>query len=188
MHAVVSPTQPAPRPSTALSLEVAATGSPQGKPVFSMIISEIQWILDNCPNVRVILTSRTDETAMSSDKITRLYLTGVDDDTIRAYLENRKLPKKRIDAAFADKNLIDTIRIPLFLTMYASLKNADEVSTQGEIFRLFFSERRGNVETYTAQGRVTEAEAGITSQASGRRITADIQCFISMCFSLLIVA
>ena len=149
-----------------------------GRAVVSMIISEIQWILDNCPNVRVILTSRTDETAMSSDKITRLYLTGVDDDTIRAYLENRKLPKKRIDAAFADKNLIETIRIPLFLTMYASLKNADEVSTQGEIFRMFFSERRSNVETYTAQGRVTEAEAGITSQASGRRITADMQCFI----------
>lgn len=152
-----------------------------GYAVITMIMREIEWIINNCPNVRVMLTSRTDETEIKHESITRLHLSGVDDDTIRTYLTARKLPKKRIEAAFTDKKLLETIRIPLFLTMYATLKNADEVSSQGEIFRVFFSERRDNLNTYNVQSRAEEVDENVRKAASASqkaRINTKMQYFI----------
>ncbi len=152
-----------------------------GLSVVQMIMREIDLLISECPNVRVVLTSRSDESAIYNESISRLYLSGVEDTAIKDYLENCELSKEQIDKALEDENLYETLQIPLFLTMYASLSEYDEVSTQGEILKLFFNERRKNISVYTMQERLSQVEKNITDVASAvqrNRIDADMQNFI----------
>lgn len=152
-----------------------------GLSVVQMIMREIDLLISECPNVRVVLTSRSDESAIYNESISRLYLSGVEDSTIKDYLESFELSKEQIDKVLEDENLNETLQIPLFLTMYASLSKYDEVSTQGEILKLFFNERRKNISIYTMQERLSQVEKNITDVASAvqkNRIDADMQNFI----------
>lgn len=152
-----------------------------GLPVVTMLIGEILWLIDNCPNVRIVLTSRTDETAISDDRITRLYLSGLDDAAILEYLKAQKLPAKRIEKAKSNTELWEELRIPLFLTMYATLSGKNEVTSRGEILRMFFSERRENLDVYTAQRRIAEVDQAVQNAASvsnPRRIDERMQNFM----------
>lgn len=152
-----------------------------GITVVQMIQKEIMFLLEDCPNVRVILTSRSDDSCIYHDSITRLYLSGVNDEAIRFYLKENEKTEGQIDAAFRDKNLLETLRNPLFLTMYGSLDAIESVSTQGEILHLFFNERRNNLDIYTVQDRIRkiEVEGGKTgTRANIKRFCADIQNFI----------
>lgn len=148
-----------------------------GITVVQMIQKEIMFLLEDCPNVRVILTSRSDDSCIYHDSITRLYLSGVNDEAIRFYLKENEKTEGQIDAAFRDRNLLETLRNPLFLTMYGSLDAIESVSTQGEILHLFFNERRNNLDIYTVQDRIRkiEVEGGKTGT---QRLGADIQNFI----------
>lgn len=152
-----------------------------GLSVVQMIMREIDLLISECPNVRVVLTSRSDESAIYNESISRLYLSGVEDSKIKDYLESFELSKEQIDKVLEDENLNKTLQIPLFLTMYASLSKYDEVSTQGEILKLFFNERRKNISVYTMQERLSQVEKNITDVASAvqkNRIDADMQNFI----------
>lgn len=152
-----------------------------GLTVVQMIHKEIIFLLEDCPNVRVILTSRSDDSCIYHDSITRLYLSGVNDEAIRFYLKENEKTEGQIDAAFRDKNLLETLRNPLFLTMYGSLDAIESVSTQGEILHLFFNERRNNLDIYTVQDRIRkiEDEGGKTgTRANIKRLGADMENFI----------
>lgn len=152
-----------------------------GLSVVQMIVREIDLLLTECPNVRVVLTSRSDESAIYNDSVSRLYLSGIEEKTIKEYLESFNLSKDRIDKVLEDKNLCETLQIPLFLTMYASLSGSDDVSTQGEILKMFFNERRKNISVYTMQERLAVVEKNVTDVASAvqkNRIDADMQNFI----------
>lgn len=152
-----------------------------GLSVVQMIMREIDLLISECPNVRVVLTSRSDESTIYNESISRLYLSGVEDATIRDYLENCKFSKELIDEVLEDEDMCETLQIPLFLTMYASLSKYDEISTQGEILKLFFNERRKNISVYTMQERLAQVEKNITDAASAvqkNRIDADMQSFI----------
>lgn len=152
-----------------------------GLSVVQMIMREIDLLISECPNVRVVLTSRSDESSIYNESISRLYLSGVEDSTIKDYLEGYELSKEQIDKVLEDNNLCETLQIPLFLTMYAFLSEYDEVSTQGEILKLFFNERRKNISVYTMQERLVQLEKNITDVASAvqkNRIDADMQNFI----------
>ncbi|MBQ1413314.1 MAG: toll/interleukin-1 receptor domain-containing protein, partial [Clostridia bacterium] len=151
-----------------------------GLPVVTMIIGEIQWLMENCRNVRIVLTSRTDDTAINDDRLTRLYLSGLEDDAMRGYLADKKLPAKRIDKAQSQAELWETLRIPLFLTIYATLSGRQEVSSRGEILRVFFSERRENLGVYTAGSRIEEVGKDVEKAASAtnaKRIDVKMQNF-----------
>lgn len=152
-----------------------------GLSVIQMIMREIDLLLTECPNVRIVLTSRSDESAVCGDSISRLYLSGVNEETIKGYLESCNFSKEAIDKISEDESLFETLQIPLFLTMYASLSKCDEASTQGEILKLFFNERRKNISVYTMQQRLAEVEKNVTDAASAtqkKRIDADMQNFI----------
>lgn len=152
-----------------------------GLSVVQMIMREIDFLISECPNVRIVLTSRSDESAIYNESITRLYLSGVEEEIIKEYLESCEISKELIDEALEDENLCETLQIPLFLTMYVSLSKYDEVSTQGEILKLFFNERRKNIFAYTMQERLTQVEKNITDVASAvqkNRMDADMQNFI----------
>lgn len=148
--------------------------------VLDLVRSEIRTITESFPNVRVILTSRTDESATAiSSGVTRIYLTGVNDENVKGFLQNSGVSFEKINEATSNRDLLETLRIPLFLTMYASLKDADEIFTQGEILRTFFHERRENV--YTMQNRT--AKVGDSFFASENavedaRLNADMQLFV----------
>lgn len=152
-----------------------------GLSVVQMIMREIDLLISECPNVRIVLTSRSDESAIYNESISRLYLSGVEEEIIKGYLESCEISKELIDEALEDENLCETLQIPLFLTMYVSLSKYDEASTQGEILKLFFNERRKNISVYTMQERLAQVEKNITDVASAvqkNRIDADMQNFI----------
>lgn len=149
--------------------------------VIDLIRGEIRYLLNECPNVRVVLTSRTDDVCSSYGEVKKLYLSGIDEESIRAYLEKQPyMTSKKLERALSDDKLRDTLRIPLFLTMYAKLKNRD-VCTRGEILRCFFHERRENIEAYTAASRVAEVGDNFSHSAGSVDhpwLTAEMQLFI----------
>ena len=126
--------------------------------VRSLIIGEINYLLTQCPNVRVMLTSRTDETEVNCTEhhIEKLYLTGLKDDTISEYLKSKKFSSREVKDALADERLRDCIRIPLFLTLYAALNKTKDVSSRGEIFRRFFHERGDSLQDEYTQKKQIE--------------------------------
>ena len=149
--------------------------------VIDLIRGEIRYLINECPNVRVILTSRSDDACGYFSELKRLYLTGVDEKSIKKYLEDCKMSQAQIAAALSDEHLKDTLKIPLFLTMYATLKNKDGVCTQGEILRCFFHERRENIGVYTVQDRIARVgENAAASEAvmDKTRLTVEMQNFI----------
>ena len=151
------------------------------KSIFQMVSEEIQYLMESCPNVRVVLTSRFDEPGIADEDITRLYLDGVKKDTIEKFLSLKDFSQEKIEQIFLDENLLDTLRIPLFLTMYVSLSKDNTAVAQGEILRLFFSERRKNIDMYTNQGRLETMEHNLRfadRTIQYNRITAEMYHFM----------
>ncbi len=149
--------------------------------VIDMIKLEINELMEKCPNVRVIVTGRADEALINDEKLTRLNLSGVEDSVIRQYLSDSMCGEDKINHVFENDSLLETLRIPLFLIMYASLNDNAEITTQGEILRTFFNERKSRLCDYTVQNRLSEVEHDVDTAASAKtktRITADMQCFM----------
>ncbi len=152
-----------------------------GLTVAQMIMAEINMIMSECPNVRVVLTGRSDEDGINSSSIERLKLIGKDENDIMEYLEKAGFSQKKRDRIAKDKSLLKTLEIPLFLTMYATLSESEGITTQGEILKTFFNERRDNISVYTIQKRLATVEDNVSKAASAvqkKRINADMQNFI----------
>ena len=153
----------------------------RGFSVVDRIIDEINYLIARCPNVRIILTSRSDNSSVLFEDFERYYLPGLDDEQIKNYLSDpeRGLPAERINNALENKDLMNTLRVPLFLTLYAGLQNADGITTQGEILYEFFHERSKSI--YTAQDRlaaVGKSSSYSESAGEGAHLTAEMQIFI----------
>ncbi len=149
--------------------------------VIQMILQEINWLMEECPNVRIILTGRADEVMIQAEKLARFTLSGVEYDIIRQYLSSCECDQAKIDRVFENESLLETLRVPLFLVMYANLCENDEITTQGEILRTFFNESKKNLKIYTVQDRLSQVEEDIDNAASAKqmlRITAEMQCFM----------
>ena len=153
----------------------------RGFSVIDRIIDEINYLIARCPNVRIILTSRSDNSSVLFEDFERYYLPGLDDEQIKNYLSDpeRGLPAERINNALENKDLMNTLRVPLFLTLYAGLQNADGITTQGEILYEFFHERSENI--YTAQDRLAAVGKNFSYSepaVEGAHLTAEMQIFI----------
>ena len=178
-------TQKTPAPEYLLLLdglnEVSRTEVNGHYPVITRIIQEIQWLMTNCPNVRVILTSRTDEEAVFHEGMTRLYLSEIKRETIADYLTRNGQTPEETAALLEDEKLAETLGVPLFLTLYATLKDTRNVTSRGEIFRTLFHEREEGLGTYTVQGRAARVEQDVAESASlqsSLRVTAKMQSFM----------
>ena len=69
----------------------------KGIKVPELIRCEIGDLLE-CPNVRVILTSRSDDECDTAfDKLIRFYLSGIGRDSIKEFLEYKKVSVERIE-------------------------------------------------------------------------------------------
>lgn len=149
-----------------------------------MINREITKVLEEFHNVRVILTSRTDDTEIRCDgdryHIDKLTLAGLNKDTILSYLNEKDLSADAIERIKADENLLDCLRIPLFLTMFGSLHETEGISTCGEIFRQFFGERRPD-SVYSQRNRAEDITIKTGKDRPLRRISVTEQCFVLDC-------
>ncbi|MBQ6950009.1 MAG: TIR domain-containing protein, partial [Clostridia bacterium] len=161
------------------------TGEPDiHKTVYDMIVEEINDIMKTCPNVQIVLTGRADDGAVQGKNITRWQLTGIDDESIRTYLGG-KVPQNEIEAIMGNRVLLDTLRIPLFLTMYIRLKEKAGITTQGEILHTFFSEKGKQLGDYdlpySMRNRLGQVEKELDRSAKGKpnlRLTAPMQFFM----------
>ena len=153
--------------------------------VYDMIRGEILWLIENCPNVRIVLTSRSDESKIYAD-ITKLYLSGIDETAVLEYLRNTGTDGKKIRDAEIERirnnaELMRVLRVPLFLTMYATLRDKNEATAAGEILRVFFNERRRGLSDHTVKDHLTRIEKNVISDSAGfleGRITADMYDFV----------
>ena len=153
--------------------------------VVGMIMGEINDLATNYPNVRILLTGRVDEAVIGSKNVTRLELSGIDDDSIQNYLAQCGWEAEQINTVFADPLLVETLRIPLFLTLFAPLgaggAGVRHISSRGEIFRTFFHEQEVSPVYYTMQNRAQQVERDLAQAASAKqrcRITAKMLYFI----------
>lgn len=128
-----------------------------GIPVIQLIFDELQWLMTQCPNVRVIVTSRTSDFPLSTP-VTVLELSGIEDQAIREYLAAKGKTEEEINYAAGFESLWEILRIPLFLVMYAELENTLNISTRGEILHLFFNQRSEHAVVYTQQNHLESVE------------------------------
>ena len=116
-----------------------------------LLVEEIKELLEKHKNITAIITSRADETLSDlDDSFERLYLTGVSEEVIKEYLDSCKISSEKVSK---NSRLMETLKIPLFLKLYAQLYNIADISTPGEILYAFFSERSTQ---YTARNRIAE--------------------------------
>ncbi len=148
--------------------------------VIELVIAEINWLMESCPNIRIIMTGRADENTVSEDSISRYHLCGIDEDSISEYLSGCGFGEDRIKRILSVRSLSQTLRIPLFLVLFASLSSIDGVYTRGEIFHAFFNEKSSHLKPYTVQGRLNDTENALSPAAKlrARRISARMQCFM----------
>lgn len=152
-----------------------------GRSVIQMILREINWLITECPNVRLIITGRADEAMIHGERLTRLALSGLEKSVIRQYLATCQCSEEKIARVFQNDPLMETLRVPLFLVMYANLRQNEEISTQGEILRTFLNEHKDDLRIYTAQNRLSQVEEDVENAASAvqkLRVTAEMQCFM----------
>ena len=123
-----------------------------GNAIISMVINEIRYIMTQYTNVRVILTSRSKENL--GGKATSLYLSGIEPEMVEWYLSKREVSKERIQSATHNPSLMELLRIPLFLVLYAELKGDEEMLSRGEILHAFFAQTREGL--YSERGRRKE--------------------------------
>ena len=155
-------------------------------PIAVMVQQEIAMMVGTCPNVKIILTGRVDDRIILGDNIARYDLCGLDDGTIRDYL-SLHFPESKVNAVLTDPILLQTLRLPLFLSIFIRLKDTQQASTPGELLRIFFNEHKANLlhaqaeEIYTIQQRNQQIEQNVKKMALGRprhRLTAEMQAFI----------
>lgn len=135
--------------------------------------------------MRIVLTSRADESVIR-ENITKLYLSEIDKTAVLEYLRNaevdgREIEEAEIDKISSDTELMNVLRIPLFLTMYANLRDKNKVTAAGEILRVFFNERRRGLSDHTIKDHLTRIERNVNSDSAGfleGRITTDMYDFI----------
>ena len=116
--------------------------------IVTLLIYEITQMIQNCKNVRVILTSRNDNESLSDSSFQRIYITGLKDEEVNQFLSEAKISDEKRQAAKNNPTLMEILRIPLFLSIYTRIAdNIDttEMSTRGELLKAFFNEKRNDI-------------------------------------------
>ena len=144
-----------------------------GSTVYSMVVNEIKCILKDWKNVRVILTSRSKD--IFEDNITILELSGIDDEYIYEYLE-KTVSQSKIDFVKNNQTLLETLRVPLFLTIFAEIENVDELLSRGEILDAFFTQTKEKL--YTEQSNYLRIQREHLSLQANTAITLAMASFI----------
>ena len=156
-------------------LNEVSRGSINGKAnsrysIVEMVRWEICFILEKYKNVRVILTSRSKE-SLGID-ITTLYLSGVDEKIIKSFLKGRIKDSSRLHETLTKMQLMEILKNPLFLTMYARITGKDALLSCGEILHTFFTQKKEGL--YSERGRYATIENDFSDDETNDRLDAEI--------------
>lgn len=151
--------------------EVSRVEIPEtGKTVVQMVLGEIEWLMTECPNVRVILTGRSADVGFAADNLLKVACCGLRDEDILRYLQVK-----------VDPAMMNILRVPLFLTMYAAVGPSVPLKTRGEILHAFFHHGREELPVYSARTRIGQIDRDVSSASrvrQERRITSQMQYFL----------
>ena len=129
-----------------------AVGSKSGQSVRELLRNEIEQ-LARFTNVRIILTTRRMSENYLPDGFNYVALQGLETENIRNYLTLANYSGTDIAWIEAHTELLDCLRIPLFLCMFACRSKAEKIKplTRGEILYHFF--HRGTP-FYSEKGKI----------------------------------
>ena len=142
--------------------------------VVELVINEIRE-LQEYSNVTVVITSRADEAVNFGNDIPKYYLSGIDDATIKQYLEDNEIST---DGIMQNARLLNTLRVPFFLKLYCGLMFKDGIMTPGEILYNFFKERTSMYSIRERINTIHSEQRIIGSTHVHKRITEKMQWFI----------
>lgn len=131
---------------------VQADGTKSGQSVRELLRNEIEQ-LARFTNVRIILTTRRMSENYLPDGFNYIALQGLETENIRDYLAHANYSDTDIAWIEAHTELLDCLRIPLFLCMFACRNKAEKIKplTRGEILYHFF--HRGTP-FYSEKGKI----------------------------------
>lgn len=156
--------------------EVSRESIGDSRTIIQMIYAEIIYIIKNYCNVRVIITSRHKDN-LGTD-IDTLYLSGITYEDTKKYLKC-KISEDRLNQTLKNKQLMDILRIPLFLTMYARIDGNEKLLSRGEILHEFFVQKKGDL--YSERSRIQTIENKLKEQGvvrSDASITSEMLGFL----------
>ena len=121
---------------------------------------EIRY-LQNCSNVRIIVTSRDTQAAGYQFYFEKVRLVGLKEEDIREYLKESGISRIRMREIFSNPTLMECLRIPLFLWMFSSRKDVNGFlpENEGEIMYLFFHKDSPIFHTFYSE-RQRQSETG----------------------------
>lgn len=119
---------------------IGKNGKNLGSNIRELLNIEIKSLM-SCQNIRVITTSRKMDMAYFQGMTTNIELTGVTEEGIEEYLKAKKFSEININSIKSSHTLMDCLRIPLFLCMYAMSGTNKEFGpvSRGEILYRFFN-------------------------------------------------
>ena len=118
------------------------------------LIDEIRKVADNYRNVRIILTSRSEHGELNKKgeyMFDNIELEGITEETVIQYLTDNATGE-HVKAAKNSESLMEILKTPLFLTVFARVK-PDGMYTRGGLLRAFWQEK---AESYYTQSSVHE--------------------------------
>lgn len=114
--------------------------------IISMVIAEIRYIMNNYQNVRIVLTSRSEDYSIKAP-VTSLYLSGIKRGAIKNYLKE-KISPDRYRRTIENDRLMNILRTPIFLVLYAKLHCDDEFLSRGEILHAYYLQKKNDYSEY----------------------------------------
>ena len=128
-------------------LNEVATGNSNGYSIRTILENEIANDLQNYRNVRFIITSRSNSGQIKGIK--KIDISGVSKSCIEGYLrtEEKKgtVGKGITNQVLKNKELLNCLRIPLFLNMFGVISGDTAITTRGEILGNFFQKKRSSL-------------------------------------------
>ncbi len=129
-------------------------GNLNGRSARSTLENEIVNALNRYVNVRFIITSRNNSRQIK--RIKKIDILGVNKECIETYLkaeeEKGDIKKGITKQVMKNKELVECLKIPLFLNMFGVCSEDTAITTRGEILRDFFQKKRDTLYSDKIEG------------------------------------
>lgn len=151
----------------------------EGYKIRTQLSNEIS-IVKEYPNVRIITTSRDTQAAYYATNFTNVRISGLTDKTIIQHLQNCKKSNTFIAEVNNNAQLMQCLRVPLYLCMFASNNEASFYpETPGEILYQFF---HYNSSFYNIRKRAKETRTNPLTETQTMVVLDFILPYIGFCY------
>ena len=147
-----------------------------GHEIVQMVIAEIRYLASTYANIRIIVTSRSGENL--GMEFTSLYLSGIRSEMVRKFLEDKGDSSERIQKTMENHQLMQILRIPLFLVLYRELKGDDYLLSRGELLHQYFAQKPEGYSERNRYAQIAEKRTDESGNASVNSISPEIISFM----------